>query len=766
MESERILEVGDVTAMLRRRWRMIASVTFLGVLGVLLFLALVTPYYTAEATLKFDPEKLRIGGERNTQDETIAPVPFLDVIQGEMAAIRSPEVLRAVVTSERLHEDPELVETPAWGRFFRDILPEPAPTPDGVHKTLLDRSLSNIRRLLVGVETNDPDRFKDVVASELNERLSVKQPMRTTLLTVGFTSRSPEKAAKIANKVASAYLTQHRRSRSEVTEQTSDWLKSRIDDLRARWQASERKLEEFKADNKLSFVVGESLAERDVAELNEQVVLASAKAKEAQARYQRVRRLLKSSDYDQLSSSDQTPVMTRLRQDLTRASLMVAQLSMTLMPAHPTLKQAHAARQVVVKQIDAEARLMLQDLRIKAEVARDSEAKIRTSMDEAIKRMRGARGSLVKLRELERDAASNKSVYETFLKKAKQSSEKVSGPFVDFRLARAASVPTIPSYPSATKFILFAAIGSLGAGIGLALLLELLYDRFKYRRHVLDVLDMPHLGTLPRLFGHDLKPRAGCFQPERAVAFVRDPEFSRHIAGLRAGLRLIAPESGPKVVAVTSALAGEGKTLAATSLAQHAAINGARALLIDCDFQGRHRTQSLQDRPRSEPAEPMSRGSLGDSPVVRDYRTGLDVLSFAAAKTNTTDFLSSEAFADLLTSSRASYDFVVIDTEAVHANPEPWVIASAVDAVLFVVLWDKTRRTPVRLALEQLTMSSFKPVGVVLNGANMRLIGRDYQREDFESRATLPARQLARAEAQVRARANRVRPSAPLSQAR
>jgi len=686
---EEDLKLRDVLEIFHRRRRLIVTIVACGMAAAVLFLMSVTPRYTAEAALKFDPRQFQIASEH----QNVGPELFERLIAGEIAVIRSPELVEKVVLEEKLGQDKEFTKASPLD-LLRALF---SSTPGAV---------------------SDDDRISNRVHERFLENLSVEQPARSNLIVIAFTSQNAVKAARITNAITTIYLTQHLENRLGSSPLASRWLGDRKEKLRTQWRTSEQAAEDFKAQNNLSFAGGSSLKEQQIGRLNEQMIVAAGEVEEARAKVDQIRRLISSQDFTQLTDVVQSDVMTRLRSRLAITAQRQASLAEALMPSHPEMRQINSEMRTLRAHIAAEGKRSLENLEIEFRSKREREKLIKANMTKVIDGQQRISKVAVKLRELERNAASNKAIYEAFLNRSNETLEQSSGDFANFQLIKRAQVPLRPSFPSKLKVLLLGLVGSLMAGIGTAFLREALFDKFRTKSHVASFLGLPHLATMPELKGADFWTKELARRPERLIAFNPNSAFGRAAGALRVALGLRAPKGKIKTLAVCSAREGEGKTMVAAAIAQHAALQGQKTLLMDCDFRTPSMEKLFEAQAAAEPIDISGMSMPVSSPLMHDAVTGLDVMPVLSDQTNAAPYLNSREFADLLASAKKKYDLVVFDTGALDAAPETWVVASLADAALLVVEWNKTRRGTAAEAVRQLQASNATPIGVVLNRAD------------------------------------------------
>ena len=190
----------------------------------------------------------------------------------------------------------------------------------------------------------------------------------------------------------------------------------------------------------------------------------------------------------------------------------------------------------------------------------------------------------IRLRELERTAAVNKSLFEDFLQKAKITEEQSTFQARDARIVMPAQRGW-QSFPDSRRVLMTALLVGIGLGVGGAFLIEMLNHGFTTPRQVEDLLGVPVLASIQRIEDSKLKKK-GTILPVPLYQ-VENPlsPFSEAMRTLRSGIHMLDVDQPPKVIHVTSARPGEGKTTIAVSLAISAALSGLKVVLVDADLR-------------------------------------------------------------------------------------------------------------------------------------------------------------------------------------
>jgi capsular exopolysaccharide synthesis family protein len=323
----------------------------------------------------------------------------------------------------------------------------------------------------------------------------------------------------------------------------------------------------------------------------------------------------------------------------------------------------------------------------------------------------------VRLRELERTAAVNKSLFEDFLQKAKISDEQSTFRPRNVRVIMPAQKGG-QSYPNTRRILVIALFAGLGLGVGGAIAMEKLNTGFTTSRQVEGALGVPVLASVRRMEESKLLGKDGKAVP-LVFYHVHHPlsPFSEAVRTLRSGIHMSDVDQPPKVIQVTSARPGEGKTTIAISLAISAALSGSKVALVDADL--RHPSVShFFKLDREKGLVDLLVGATTSERVLRlQNDVNLVVIPAGSKSLNPTDVLASERMKGLISQLKETFDYVVIDTPPVGPVFDPIIVATLADKTVFVVRWASTPRELIETSIQQ--VSTHKRVaGVVLNCVN------------------------------------------------
>jgi polysaccharide biosynthesis transport protein len=377
---------------------LIVTTTILGaLLGVAI--AVTTPKkYESAVELLIDPRDLKIV-DRDLTQSGLPSDATMAIVENQVRVLTSGTVLNRVVDKLNLTADPEF-NGQASGGFGNPI-------------TL-------IRSLLSGDGGAGADNRRALAVGNLAESLTVERGGKTFVVMISATTQNAEKSALIANTLTDVFLQTYGEIQSDTAGRATDELTSRLDQLRSDVEAAERKVEAYKAENDIIDAQGRLISDDEMVKLNEQLSIARARtlelnAKAASARELDVDAVLGGTLPEQISSN----VMTELRSQYASLSQEADRLAVRLGPRHPQRLAIDAQLAGARQQIQTELRRIISSNQVELKRAVQLEQELASRLAQVKVRQGGVSEDLVTLRELEREAAAKRAVYESFLLRAR-----------------------------------------------------------------------------------------------------------------------------------------------------------------------------------------------------------------------------------------------------------------------------------------------------------------------------------------------------------
>jgi exopolysaccharide transport family protein len=683
---ERTLDLRQYLNFVWRNWLFIASVTAVAFVMGAVHLVRAIPLYTASTQVLLQQHQNAPGldaGINDGRDDS----SYMD---NQLAILQSDSLLRRVVVKER--------------QVF--LLPN-AQEPQS---TNVQQSADVANEAQEQAIRNGVNRLRGALAISRSGQV----------LDISITWNDAARAGELANAVADAYVVDQLDARLEAAKRASGWLSDRITELRQQLRDSEEAVAKFRKEHGLTRS-GPTVALNDqqLAELNGKLIAARTDTAEKKARVDFVADLAGGKKTlgtlpDSLQST--SSVLGALRAKLADASQREADLLARYNRTYPAVVNVEAEKRDIERSIAAETQRMAESVKSDYALAKARLDAIQQAMDEATGQGAPDNEVAVRLRELERTTAVNKTLFEDFLQKAKVTDEQATFRARDVRVIRPAQTGG-QSSPDTRKVLMTALLAGLGLGIGGAFAMEMLRAGFSSPREVEEALGLPVLASVRRLKKSELiKDGKAIPVPFYQIHHPLSP-FSESLRTLRSSIHMSDVDQPPRVIHITSALPGEGKTTIAVSLAISAAVAGRKVVLVDADLRHPAASRFFKLEKETGLVDLLTGAGNADN-ALRFYKDlKLTILPAGGKSLNPPDVLASERMKALISHLKETFDYVVVDTPPVGPVIDAVIVANLADKTVLVVEWASTARELVENSIKQLSAQK-RVGGVVFNFVN------------------------------------------------
>jgi exopolysaccharide transport family protein len=710
-----LLEIWQIVRMRARV--IIGSAAAVFILAALAIFSL-TPYYTGTAVVMLD----------NRANKVVDASSVLSGLSTDQASIlnqiqilQSRQLAARVIAKAGLEQDPEFNSNlrMSWTKYLwwldpHSWFPSPQVPPD--------------------VEAQ---KVHDAVVNKFESLLTVTQLELSTAIEIDFRSEQPAKAARIANAIAEAYVEDQLNAKFDATLKATQWLASRIGQLAEEARKAQDAVEAYKAANHIMEVTTAegggtiSIVDQQMAGLDAQLIQSRTDVAQAEANLSRVRMLVSSGHAADVSSVVQSPLIAVLKQQQAALIEQEAQMSTRYGPDHPKMLDLQAQKRDLDAKINEEVQHVVGTAENDVAVARARQESLQDSLNRLESQSNVEGVARVKLRELQSNAASSQALYQSFVERAKATQQQEGAQIPDSRILSSSAIPLRPSFPNVPLYLAVAAAAALLTGFAVAYLLERLDHGFRTATRAERMLSLPVLATLP-----DVTPASAL-----GVSLKRDKEksegssvsaadlvvdrplssYAEAVRGLQLGIVLSNVDQVPKVVVVTSALPGEGKTTTSLSLARHVAQTGQSVVLVDGDLRRPNvmAQTGLTDIKR-DLVDVLKGEATIDECLVQDSKSSVMLLPVARHVKNAPDLIESQSMAKLVADLRQRFDLVVIDSAPVLPVTDTRILTRLSDAVLFVIRWERTPRDAASDAVRSLRDVNATIAGIALTRADAK----------------------------------------------
>lgn len=632
----------------------------------------------------------------------------------EVDILASTSMAEKVVAKLQLDHDPE---------FNSDLRPKsplanfvaavnPLPFLTGAAQTVNDLSPDGKRKTQAAA-----------VLRQFSKGLSVKLRRRSYVIDILYTANSAEKAAQIANTLADLYVLDRLDASLQESRQVNAWLNERLQALRTDVNVAERAAEQYRISHNLgvrskSDRPGPTSADQQMTELSSRLALARAELAQKRARLEQLRRISMSrGSYDTIDVL-QSSLIQRLREQEVVRQRELSEALKTYGERHPRIIGFKADLAELQTKIQVEIEKIASALASDVEASQAGVGRLEGEIG-LIKGNVDALGRAgIEMNELERQAETSRTLYESLLTRFKQDSEKDRIRRANARVLSIAPIPGRPSAPKSLRLLAIMTVLSTGFGIALVFTLDRLNNRIRSTDEGERVTGRPVLSVIPRWRQGKRKDQGAILHP-----VIDEPRsaLADSFRALRAVLAAIAGDAGRRVILVTSSVPQEGKSFISRNLATVCAAAGQKVLLVDADLMRPQQHVVLGVSPAAGLTQALTGSGVAPrSLILRDERGGFDLMPAGPVDSGSGYALSSARIGEVLAALVEGYDMVVIDAPPALAATDAQHLATLADHVLYVVKWNDTKRDLVSLGLSMLGKVGANVAGLVLSQAQAR----------------------------------------------
>ncbi len=592
---------------------------------------------------------------------------------------------------------------------------------------------------------------RESLIGNFESHLQVQQVKDSRLIAITYTSEDPVRAAQIANQVVSEYKTYLLSSNFNSSKDVSQWLSAQLGDLSNQVTKSQEAVAQFERTHNLSSAMlglaaigGETsarsaggsvrLPELDrLTTLNEEVTQAEALRLGREATYRLTATenpdlisTLGSSSLPGLSNStllsqgNGLDILNTLREQEATARVAYASAETKYGAKNPRLAEIANQVKALHDQIQNEVGKIKQRAKNDLTLARQNEQALRSAY-EAQKLVTGKMNDdVVQLGVLMGQARSSRQLYEILYSKLQEANIDAGNSASNVMIADPARPPGRPFVPKKNLYLLLGFVGGLLLGVGLAFLLESQDDTLTDSFQVETEARLPVLGMIP-FHRMEAALREGAMV-EESSSFLNAPESStaESFRSLRSGLILSGVGRKLKVLSITSALPGEGKSYLVYNLGLAFAATGLKVLIIDADLW-RSRQHTLFRAAREDGLADVLAGmkSFDDATAPHPVEPNLFLMPAGRQTPLASELLGSGEIEKVLAAARERFDIVLVDNAPVLPVADAIIVGALCDGVIGVLRAGQTSRKALRHFIQNLARNHVHILGMVIEAVDM-----------------------------------------------
>lgn len=723
--------------------RVLAAACFAATVAVALLIVVFAPRrYTAATRVEVSyrsPIQLRLQDSvlRVADGDRDDVVTFLAT---QVAALQSRDLAERVIRRRGLAADPIFVNP-------KGAPGEPLAGAGSLAEEFRPRGLEPSTG---AIATNDSP-VEPKLLDRYMSYLSVRRVPDTVLIQVSFTTPSPSLSAFLAAAHTEAYLEANEDARRSTDAVARRFLDQQLTDAQGRIQRAETALGKFAAEHpSVAANQEQKVTAQQITDLSSRLNKAEAERVNLESRYS----FLTGKGGQPKAYFLDRPAIQKLRLALLDLRAQHVGLDQRLGPNHPQMQELRQLEAEVGRQLDVEVAQEVAGAGARYQAARLRAKQLGRRIAQIERRDIKLRDLGTRYDLLKRDVDAAHGLHTSLLKQQTDTGVNAQLAASNVRVIERPELPTRPSRPNVPLDMTLGIAAGLVFAVGAAFARDYFDSSLKSSEETEELLRCPTLATIPN-FQAAQPPRSRLLELRSLLGASNGHDDTEHpgehadgnghphtngarteaddlvvlrapwsgaaeaFRGMRTALLFSTPDTPPKVLLMTSARAGEGKTMSSLNLAVTLAESGARVILIDADL--RH---------------PRCHGALGvdNAQGLTNYLAGegeldalvrvLDVppISFLSAgpvPANPARLVGSGRMRRLLVDLRLEYDFVIIDTPPVLPVTDAVVLAREADGVVLVVKGHDTPRVLVRRARDRLAMAGTPFLGVIVNNVDL-----------------------------------------------
>ena len=724
MEAAPSKELGlrEILAIYRRRRKVVYGVALLLVVATALFCIFCTRRYQAIGTLQVQPESSDAMGLDTLMQASGAADAASGALDVNIAMQTQASILQSDTLALRTISDLNLEHTqdfePTWNPFrllLKYVSPGGPPDPPGA--TL----------------ENSPKRRRDALLV-FSDNLNVKPVTGTRLIEIDYTNPDPKLAAAVVNRLMTALTDYNFQTRYDATNSASIWLNGQLGDLRKQTEDLQARVAQLQKDAGVYSLgtvdsqgreqaysavldqLGQTTQALNLARQNRILKGAIAKAADS-GNAEMLSGLAGNLSAGSSSMNSSLAVIQSLREQEAMQQSQLQQALAKYGPSYPRIAELRGAISGTDKSIKDEVARLRGRADSDFEIAGQSEDQIGKQYAEDKKAADLLNDKAIEYMIVRQEAEESRALYEQLLSRLKEAGILEGLKSSNITVVDPGRPPYKPHVPLIGIYLGIALAGGLVLGCCVGLVVDGLDNKVQSISELEDLLGQTILGVTPQYSRPKESPPSGS---ATAIA-LREPQstFTESLRAIRTAILLARGDKPPKVILITSSIAGEGKTTFSANLGVVLALQGRRVLVVDtdlrrgtlCNSYGLRRSIGLSALLAGQESEPRIQN-------VEGAPTTFALLGGLAAPPNPSELLGSDAMKRWLTIWREQYDFVILDGTPVLPVTDAVILQPLADMTILLARSMKTERQQVERSYYALTRNVQHYIGVVLNGIN------------------------------------------------
>jgi capsular exopolysaccharide synthesis family protein len=572
------------------------------------------------------------------------------------------------------------------------------------------------------LEKIEPDKIKDIdPVAVLLAKITVTPQKNSNIVRISVEDKDPEKAAFLANAVASSYIEFNLEKKYFETKDAARWLMDQSVSLKQNLENSEMMLFEFKQSNNVlatTFEAKQELLSNRIIKLTNTLTDQEIKRNALTAKIEEYAHLNIDNPEDGFFKeiSKENPIIGDLKLKYLDVVSKINESEQVYGEKHPKVVTLLADKENIEKTFKSEIEGVISSYNLELKMLDNEMKKNRKMLSDSQTEAINLNKLDINYSKLRREVETNKKLYDIVLERSKEADLSALLKNNNIRMIDRALVSKIPVKPR-KQIILLAGFAIALVLASLAVFLVEFFDtKFKSFKELETLSGKSLLGIIPKFQQIETSQF-------KEIAF--EDKSGKNLAveafrSLRTNIKLSNPDSRLKVMLVTSSVPHEGKTIVSSNLAASYSVAGKKVLLIDADMR-KPRVHKVFGLKNEKGLSTLIVGEHSMEDVTnKNVYEGLDVVTAGIIPPNPAELLESTRFADILKDFSEIYDVVIIDTPPLSPVSDAATIAPMTDGIILAVNISETPRDVFKSVIANISKPGITRLGVVVNNIDFK----------------------------------------------
>ena len=686
-EQEREIDLMEILALLKRHIYLFIAIILIVMTFTVAQIYRMVKIYESTATIEIEPKAANVLG-------------------GNMEVVQSGSQGNFLANKDYYATQYEIIKSRAVSQKVLEMVPG-----------------ENVLEYLgFDLEKIEPDKIKDIdPIAVLLSKITVSPQKNSNIVRISVEDRDPEKAAFLANAVASSYIEFNLEKKYFETKDAARWLMDQSVSLKQNLENSEMMLFEFKQSNNVlatTFEAKQELLSNRIIKLTNTLTDQEIRRNALTAKIEEYAHLNIDNPEDGFFKeiSKENPIIGNLKLKYLEVVSKINESEQVYGEKHPKVVTLLADKENIEKTFKSEIEGVVSSYNLELKMLDNEMKKNRKMLSDSQTEAINLNKLDINYSKLRREVETNKKLYDIVLERSKEADLSALLKNNNIRMIDRALVSKIPVKPR-KQIILLAGFAIALVLASLAVFLVEFFDtKFKSFKELETISGKSLLGIIPK------------FQQMENSQFKEisfEDKSGKNLAveafrSLRTNIKLSNPDSRLKVMLVTSSVPHEGKTIVSSNLAASYSVAGKKVLLIDADMR-KPRVHKVFGLKNEKGLSTLIVGEHSmDDVINKNVYEGLDVVTAGIIPPNPAELLESSRFADILKDFSEIYDVVIIDTPPLSPVSDAATIAPLTDGLILAVNISETPRDVFKSVIANISKPGIVRLGVVVNNIDFK----------------------------------------------